>query len=47
MIDLPFVFILQKAVLSFEYLTSVAETKLNLNRQACADPYAKTTVQQG
>lgn len=34
MIDLPFVFILQKAVLSFEYLTSATEAKLKLKDEA-------------
>lgn len=34
MIDLPFVLILQKVVLSFEYLTAAKETKLNLKNEA-------------
>lgn len=48
MIDLPVVFILQKDVLSFEYLTSDTETKWKLKiRQTGGYPYWKTTAQQG
>lgn len=48
MIDLPVVFILQKDVLSFEYLTSETETKWKLKiRQTGGYPYWKTTAQQG